>query len=118
MIRTRIFVLSPLRLCETLEFPIDLVQIKGLRIKLAPNPFHHLLVLGVLWLSYGLQQAHVPLDAPTILGRTGAFAREADGVVLRLFQWQSLFDEHLVFPAIPKVILIEELVFFALPQGR
>jgi hypothetical protein len=39
---------SPFRGCEVLELPVDLVQIKGLWIKCATDPFQHLLMLGVL----------------------------------------------------------------------
>ena len=42
-----------LQLLEALEFPIDLVEIKGLRIKLPTDPFQHLLVLGVLRVASG-----------------------------------------------------------------
>ena len=35
-----------LQLFEAFELPIDLVEITGLRIKLATDPFQHLLVLG------------------------------------------------------------------------
>src|ERR1700739_2002356 len=35
-----------LQLCEALQLHVDLVQIKDLRLKRAPYPFEHLLVLG------------------------------------------------------------------------
>jgi hypothetical protein len=73
-----------LRLFEALELPIDLVQIKGLWIKLATDPFQQLLMLGVLRILYSVQKARVTPDATAILGRTGAFAREAHWVVLGL----------------------------------
>src|SRR2546430_3471780 len=43
---------SPSRRCEVLELAVDLVQIKGLWIKFATNPVHHLLMLGVLRVLY------------------------------------------------------------------
>src|SRR5437016_13247062 len=70
---------------EDLELPIDLVQIKGLWIKLAPDPFHHLLMLGVLRIVDRVQKARVPPDATAILWRTGAFAREAHRIALPRF---------------------------------
>jgi hypothetical protein len=45
------------------ELSIDLVEIKGLRIKLAPDPFQHLLVLGVLRILYGVQKARIPVGS-------------------------------------------------------
>ena len=107
-----------LRLGEALQLHVDLVQIKGLRIKRAPYPFQHLLVLGVLWIVDGFQETRVAPDATAILGGTGAFAREADGVALPLVQRQYLFHEQLVFPAIPKIILLEQLGLLAPHQGR
>src|SRR5882762_252251 len=107
-----------LRWCEALQRHVDLVEIKGLRIKLTPYPFEHLLVLGVLWSVDGFQETGVAPDATTILGGTGPFAREADGVALPLVQRQYLFNEELVFPAIPKIVLIEQLGLLAPHQGR
>jgi hypothetical protein len=52
-----------------LGIPIDLVEIKGLRIKRAAYPFQHLLVLGVLRIVYRFQEACIAPDAPTILGQ-------------------------------------------------
>src|SRR5438874_7090180 len=43
---------SPSRRCEVLELAVDLVQIKGLWIKFATDPVHHLLMLGVLRVLY------------------------------------------------------------------
>src|SRR5215475_14588733 len=108
---------SPSRGCEVLELPVDLVQIKGLRIKLAPDPVQHLLMLGVLRIVDRVQKARVPPDTTAILGRTGAFACEAYRVALPCFVGEHLFNEQLVVPAIAKVILIEELILFALHQG-
>src|SRR5262249_22448591 len=108
---------SPFRGCEVLELPVDLVQIKGLRIKLAPDPFQHLLMLGVLRILYSVQKARVPPDTTAILRRTGTFACEAYRVALPCFVGEHLFNEQLVVPAIAKVILLEELVLCALHQG-
>ena len=69
-----------------LQLSIHLVQIKGLRIKLAPDPFQHLLVLGVLGIVDGFQETDISPDATAILGGTGPFAREADRVALPLIQ--------------------------------
>src|SRR4030095_9397694 len=102
--------------CEVLELAVDLVQIKGLWIKLATDPVHHLLILGVLRVLYSLQKARVPPYTTAILGRTGAFACEAHRVALPRFQGEHLFNAQLVVPAIAKVILIEERVLFALNQ--
>src|SRR5215472_775167 len=55
-----------LRLFEALEFPIDLVHIKGLRIKLATDPCQHLLMLGVLRILYRVQKVRVTPDATAI----------------------------------------------------
>ena len=57
-----------LRLCEALQLHVDLVQIKDLRIKLAPYPFEHLLVLGMLWIVEGFQETGVAPDATAIFG--------------------------------------------------
>jgi len=51
-------------------------------------------VLGVLWSVDGFQETGVAPDATTILGGTGPFAREADGVALpsssgRIFSMRS-----------------------------
>src|SRR4030095_15223818 len=64
------------RRCEVLELAVDLVQIKGLWIKFATDPVHHLLMLGVLRVLYSLQKARVPPDTTAILGRGGAFGCE------------------------------------------
>src|SRR5207245_2519365 len=81
---------------------VDLVQIKGLWIKCATNPVHHLLMLGVLRVLYSLQKARVPPDTPAILGWTGAFACEAHRVALPRFVGEHLFHKQLVVPAIAK----------------
>src|SRR5262249_47648364 len=94
------------RWCEALELSVDLIQIKGLWIELASHPFQHLLMLRVLRILYSLQKARVPPDATAILGRTGAFAREAHRVGLPRFAGEHLFDKQVVIPAITKVILI------------
>src|SRR4051794_18097383 len=83
----------PLRWCGGLQLSIPLVQIKGLRIKLAPDPFQHLLVLRMLGIADRFQHTGVAPDATAILGWTGPFAREADGVALPLFERQPLFHE-------------------------
>jgi hypothetical protein len=93
-----------------LELPVDLVLIKDVRIELASHPFQHLVMLGVLWIADRFQKTRVAPDAPAILGRTGPFAREADGVTLPLVPRQDLFHEQLVLPAIPEIVFIEELV--------
>src|SRR5712691_12510240 len=100
-----------LRFCEVLQLPIHLVQIKGLRIKLAPDPFQHLLVLGVLWIAHRFEQTGVAPDATAILGGTGTFPGETDGVALPRVdprvEWQPLFHKQLVVPAIPEIVLVE-----------
>jgi hypothetical protein len=67
-------------------------------------------MLGVLWVADRFQQTRVAPDATAILRRTGTFPREADGVALPFFQRQYFFNEQLVFPAIPKIVLIDQLV--------
>ena len=94
---------SHLRVFEALELCINLV-----RIKLSPYACHHLVILGVLWISDRFQNTRAAADATAILGRTGAFAREADGVALPLVQRQHLFNEPIVFTAIPEIVLVEE----------
>jgi len=42
------------RWCEALELSVDLIQIKGIWIELAPHPFQHRLVLGRAWRGWGL----------------------------------------------------------------
>ena len=108
---------SPSRRCEALERTVDLVQIKGLWIKFATDPVHHLLMLGVLRVLYSLQKARVPPDTTAILGWTGAFACEAYRVALPCFVGEHLFNAQLVVPAIAKVILIQELVLFTPALG-
>jgi hypothetical protein len=56
---------SPSRRCEVLERAGDLVQIKGLWIKLAIDPCHHLLMLGVLRILDSVQKARITSDATT-----------------------------------------------------
>src|ERR687885_1569623 len=93
---------SPFRGCEVLELAVDLIQIKGLWIKFAPYPVHHLLMLGVLGVADCFQQTRIAPDAPTILGRAGAFPRETERVALPRLQRQYFFHEQLVLPAIPE----------------
>ena len=59
---------SYLQLFESSERPIDLVQIKGLWIKLAIDPCHHLLMLGVLRILDSVQKARITSDATTSSG--------------------------------------------------
>src|SRR5262245_53158869 len=101
---------SPFRGCEVLELAVDLVQIKGLWIKFAPYPVHHLLMLGVLGVADGFQQTRIAPDAPTILGRAGAFPRETERVALPRLQRQDFFHEQLVLPAIPEIVFVHQLV--------
>jgi Metallo-beta-lactamase superfamily len=82
-------------------------------IELATDPFQHTLVLGMLRVADRCQKTDVSPDATAILGGTGTVAGEAERVVLPLFPRQYLFNEQLVFPAIAKIILIEELALFA-----
>src|SRR4030095_10944676 len=84
------------RRCEVLERAVDLVQIKGLWIKFATDPVHHLLMLGVLRILDSLQKARVPPDTTTILGRTGAFACKAHRVALPCFVGEHLFNAQLM----------------------
>jgi hypothetical protein len=49
-----------------LKRPIDLVQIKDLRIKLAAYSFQHLFVLGVLRIVNRFQESCIAPDATTI----------------------------------------------------
>jgi hypothetical protein len=70
---------------EAVELPIHVVEIKSLWIKRAPHPFYHLVMLGVLGVMERFQQTRRAPDATTILGRAGAFPREADGGVLPRF---------------------------------
>src|SRR2546428_14075215 len=98
-----------LRLCEALQLHVDLVQIKGLRIKLAPYPFQHLLVLGVLGIVDGFQETDISPDATAILGGTAPFAREAERVPLALIQLQVLFLGELGIASICKILHIEHL---------
>ena len=50
-----------------MELAVDLVQIKGLWIKCATDPVHHLLMLGVLRILYRVQKARVPPETTAIL---------------------------------------------------
>src|SRR5262249_55353199 len=62
-----------LRGCEALQLHVDLVYIKGLWIKRAPDPFQHLLVLGVRWIVDCFHETRVAPDATAILRGTGSF---------------------------------------------
>ena len=65
-----------------MDLPLDLVQSTGLRIKLAPDPLQHLLVLGVLRIVDSLQGglSNVEIDG------NNAEQIKAIGVVISTFE--------------------------------
>jgi len=92
-----------------LELRINLVQIKGIRIELVTCPFHPPVVIGVLRIVDRCQKTRVSPETTAILGGAGTFACQTERIALALVQRQPLFDEQLMFPAIPKIVLIEAL---------
>lgn len=100
------FVLPPIRQPPSQCFRcFDSIELFGG--KLASPPYT-IVVLFVLWISDGFKELHISPNATDIFRWAVAFPFQTDRIPTTLLRFQIPLEEHLVFPAIAKVVLIQE----------
>ena len=90
------------------QFAVHGIEVEPLRVKLAADPFQHILVALVLRVAYRLKELGVAPDPAAVLGRARPLTLDAAGILdLRLWV-QGLFEDDLVLPGIAEVIFVGE----------
>jgi hypothetical protein len=79
------------------------------RIKILFQPLGTILVIRVFGIGNRSQQGIIPINAATILRKTGILARSADGISHARIRRKDLLDEDFVQPTVTEIIFLEEL---------
>src|SRR5260370_31814252 len=72
------------------------------------DPPLHVLVFWMVRVADGFEEVGVAPDSAHVIGRTGAFPFQAEGIPLRRLGRQATLEQDLVFPAVPEVVLVPE----------
>jgi hypothetical protein len=91
------------------EQPVDLVDGKGLGIKIIADPVAHFLMPFVVGVTDGLYQIVESGDASTIFRWTRKLTIGADRIRRIRIRWKPLLQDDPVLPAIAQIIRVESL---------
>lgn len=86
------------------EHPVDLVNRKGLGIKIVADPVEHFFVPFVVGVVEGLYQVVEPWNASTIFRWTRELTIRADRIRGIRINWKPFLQDDAVLPAIAKII--------------
>src|SRR5688500_8931483 len=86
--------------------------IEVFRIEASSKPVHHLFMLGVIWVFYHFQHSLIPPYSTAIFWRPCSLPAYASGVAYPFFSIEHLLYQDFVLPAVPKIILIDELALW------
>src|SRR5271157_1373129 len=90
------------------KFLVHLVHGELLRVELASDPFHHFIVILMVWVTDGFEELGIAPDASHILRWTRSRPFEAAGVRNPRLRLQDFLKDDLVLPAVAKVILVDD----------
>ena len=72
------------------------------------------MVLLMIWVGQRFKKFSVAPDPPNILWWAGPFAFDAKGIPLAGFGTETPFEDDIMFPVVPKVILIAKIKSIAI----
>src|SRR5262249_55567102 len=93
---------------HTLQFLVHCSLIESLRVEFATYPFQQFIVPAMVRVAYRFHEVSVGPGTAAVFGRARSLTSHADGILHSLFGQQSLLHDELMYPFIPKVVLVGE----------
>jgi hypothetical protein len=92
------------------ERPVRRSEIESSGVEVTAAPFRVLVVLWVARVREGFEKMSVPVGPADILRRTRACASKDSGIPRAGARSTDRFEDQIVFPPIPKIVLVDQLV--------